>query len=76
MKRVRGFGGSPKPPKVDPVLPAPPPPPQLTDPAIQEARRRQIEQARRNKGRAATVQTSPGGLDLNTNSARKTLLGN
>ena len=47
------------PPKPKPVTP-PPPPPEADDPAIEDARWREREAAKRRKGRQATILT--GGL--------------
>ncbi|MFN0043572.1 MAG: hypothetical protein ACKVSF_10230 [Alphaproteobacteria bacterium] len=61
--------------------PSPPPPPPLPplpsreDPAIEEARRRQLVAARRAKGRASTILTGGAGDPSDAPVQRKTLLG-
>jgi hypothetical protein len=61
------MGGSPRPPRPAPV-------PVVEDPAVDEARRRELEMARRARGRAATLladQQTIGAAPV----ARKMLLG-
>lgn len=65
------FGGGPKTPPVE----TPKPPPQLNDPAIEDARRREQEAARKAKGRSSTMLTGGLGVTAAAPVARPTLLG-
>jgi hypothetical protein len=51
-------GGRPKTP------PPPPPPPTMVEPDIEEARRDMRDKIRRQRGRAASVRTTPGMLSV------------
>ena len=60
--------------------PAPPPkalePPKVTDPEVQEARRKGIELERRRRGRSSTLLTGPLGLEsTDKKKEKKTMLG-
>jgi hypothetical protein len=68
-RRGRMMGGSPKTPK------PPPAPPTVEDPAVEEARRKELEIARRAKGRAATLLATQDAMDAAAPVVRKTLLG-
>lgn len=62
-------GGSPR-------LPSPPPPPpEREDPAIAEARAREVVAARRLRGRASQILTGPQGVTAPAPVGRKVLLG-
>lgn len=61
-------------PKPAPPPPAPPPP-TLEDPGIEEARRKEVEAARKAKGRQSTVVTGGQGDQSEAPVQRKTLLG-
>lgn len=63
------FGGGK--PKTEPVIM----PPDVEDPAIEEARRRERERLRRKRGRGASILTGPQGVTEPANIGRKTLLG-
>jgi hypothetical protein len=52
-----------RPAKPAPVVAAPIPAPTREDPEVQEARRREREIQRRQRGRGATILTSPGGVE-------------
>jgi hypothetical protein len=56
-----------------PKMPAPPPPPPTVDDATEK--QAQADAARRRKGMAATIYTSPSGLSGQTKTGQKTLLG-
>lgn len=60
------MGGSPS-------LPAQPAVPKYTDPAVQEAIKKEAELAQRRKGQKSTILT--GSLGLATETQKKTLLG-
>jgi hypothetical protein len=62
---------SPKVPKPAPMSP----PPTQEDPAVEEARRREIIQAQRARGRAATILTSGQGVAEDAPTARRMLMG-
>ena len=53
-----------------------PKPPSVEDPAIAEARRREMEAEKARKGRSSTILTGPGGLSGDTLAPSPTLLGN
>lgn len=64
---------SPSPPSPPPP---PPPPPTITDPSVEEARRKAIEDsARKARGRASTILTGGQGDLSEAPVAKKTLLG-
>jgi len=65
------FGGSS--PKVIPAVETPPP--DIDDPAIEEAKRRERERLRRRRGARASILTGPEGATEEANVGRKTLLG-
>lgn len=65
------MGKGPKPPKVDP----PPPVPQVTDPAVEDAARRARQAEGKRKGRRSTLLTGGQGVTEDANVAKKTLLG-
>lgn len=65
---------APKPPKVEPLPPAP----VTTDPAVTGAAQREREEARRRRGRASTILTDTrqsGQLDGGSSAGRTTTLG-
>ncbi len=64
---------SPPKPKAPP--PPPPPPDPATDPAIEEARKREREAAKRRRGRQATILTSGLGDTGDPRVQQPTLLG-
>jgi hypothetical protein len=64
------FGGSPT-PRVEPT----PPVPEKNDPALEEARRKELETDRKAKGRAATLLTGGAGATGVASIAKPTLLG-
>jgi hypothetical protein len=64
------FGGS-SPPKIEPFIP----PPQMEDPAVEEAKRRERERLRKKRGRGSSVLTGPQGILAPAEVGRKTLLG-
>lgn len=69
---TRLFGAAaPKPPPVPQVVPAPTP----EDPAVEEARQREIRQARAAKGRSSTLVTGGLGDTSEAPVVRKRLLG-
>lgn len=61
-------------PKAPALPPAAPPPPALNDPAVEEARRRELEAASKAKGRRSTLLTGGEGVEAG-NIGKKTLLG-
>jgi len=70
------IGGSPSVPAPPPPPPAPPPPPKKTDPAVQQARVANRQQAALMQGRQDTILTSGQGLtDPVNQTAKKSLLG-
>jgi len=60
-----------EPPPIPPVQE----PPELTDPAVEEARRKERELLRRRRGRGSTILTGGLGVTEAAPVARKTLLG-
>lgn len=56
-----------------PDLPPQQPVPKLTDPAVQEAIKKEAELAQRRKGRRSTMLT--GGMGLTTDDEKRTMLG-
>lgn len=60
------MGGSPK-------VPRQPDPPKYTDPAVQEAIKKEAELASRRKGRRSTMLT--GGMGITTDEQKRTMLG-
>ena len=63
------FGSRPAPPKAIE-------PPAVTDPEVQEARRKGIELERRRRGRSSTLLTGPLGLErTDKKKEKKTMLG-
>ncbi len=58
-----------------PSLPPPPPAPSREDPAVEEARRRQLRAARQARGRASTILTGGEGDVSPAPAIRKALLG-
>lgn len=54
---------------------APPAPPQITDPEVEEARRRARLAEQKRRGRASTILTGGSGLGQDPSVARKNLLG-
>jgi len=64
------FGGS-KPKKPEPFVP----PPDIEDPAIAEAKRRERERLIKKRGRGASILTGPQGAPGSANVGLKTLLG-
>jgi len=58
-----------------PALPKPTPVPDDKDPAIEEARRKEVIAARKAKGRAATLLTGGGGVGGLAPVQNKSLLG-
>jgi len=58
-----------------PALPAATPVPDDKDPAIEEARRKEVIAARKAKGRAATLLTGGTGVSGQANVQSKSLLG-
>jgi len=62
-------------PKPPPLPPAPPPPPEQNDPAVLDARKREIDAASKARGRKSTLLTGGEGITEAGNLARKTLLG-
>jgi len=58
-----------------PSVPTPPPAPSMADPAVEEARRKQIEAQKRAKGRASTILTGGQGDTTTPELGKKTLLG-
>jgi len=63
------FGGSNPAVAPAPVLPT------VTDPEVEEAKRKERELALRRKGRSTTLLTGPAGLTDDPTSQKKTLLG-
>lgn len=53
---------------------SPPPPPEREDPAVAEARRKQLQAEQRRLGRQSTILTSGQGLAGDPNVSRATLL--
>jgi hypothetical protein len=64
------MGGHPKAPKPLPVTP-----PKVEDPAVEEARRKELELAQKARGRAATLLASQAAQDETAPTVCKTLLG-
>ena len=64
------FGGS-KPGRPEPIIM----PPDIEDPAVTKARRRERERLRKKRGRGASILTGPQGVEEPANIGRKTLLG-
>lgn len=59
-----------------PPAPAPPPPtPTRDDPAVEEARRKELLAAQKSRGRAATLLTGADGVTAQAPGERKRLLG-
>jgi hypothetical protein len=65
-----GFGKK-KTPKIEPI----PEPPEIEDPAMEEARRLERERLRKKRGRTSTILTGSGGVTEEAFLGRKTLLG-
>lgn len=64
MLSTISFGGGPS---------SPPPAPTLTDPAVEAAKKKELELSRRRRGRSSTILTGPSGVD--ETSGKKTTLG-